>query len=173
MAAGRKSNITVTSRGDQAKTRNAVLARRLQGGNIHGAGGTRAIPLKEDGFYTRIENNYADESMHYRMVHELGYEPLRPEHLNCKPEEIGFKVSADGFLVRGPNGGEMIYRMANEDRKLLEQAQTEANNAGIGSRSKTQSQMAEVAGKQFGDEAGSYMASLEGQVIDQVTGGTE
>ncbi len=168
MAPPKKSNITVTPRSE--RTRNAVLARRLQGGNIHGAGGTRAIPLKDAGFYSRIENNYADESMHYRMVHELGYEPVTPEMLSCKPEEIGFKVSADGYLVRGPNGGEMIYRMAEADRKLLEQAQTDANMAGIGSRSKTQAEIANVAGKTFGGEAGDYMASLEGQVIDQIAG---
>jgi hypothetical protein len=168
--AQRKSQITVTSRADQAKTRNTVLARRLSGGNIHGAGGSREIPLKDKGFYTRIENNFADESMHYRMVHELGYEPVTVDMLACKPEEIGFKASPEGFLVRGPNGGEMIYRMAAEDRKLLEQAQTEANNRGIGSRSTTQAQMAEAAGKQFGDEAGSYLASLDGQVIDQIAG---
>ncbi len=163
-----KSRITVTPRAEA--TRNEILARRLQGGNLHGAGGTRAIPMKDGGWYTRIENNYADESMHYRMVHELGYEPVTPDMLACKPEEIGFKVSADGFLVRGPNGGEMVYRMAAEDRKLLEKAQTEANMAGIGSRSKTKAQLAEVAGATFGDEAGTYLNSLEGQVVDQIAG---
>ncbi len=166
--APRKSQISVTSRADKAL--NAVLARRLKGGNLHGAGGTRAIPMKDGGFYTRIENNYADESMHYRMVHELGYEPVTPDMISCKPEEIGFKVSADGYLVRGPNGGEMVYRMAAADRKLLEQAQTEANMAGIGSRSKTQAQLASVAGQTFGDEAGEYLNSLDGQVIDQIAG---
>jgi hypothetical protein len=141
------------------------------GGNIHGSGGTREIPMKEGGWYTRIENNYADESMHHRMVHELGYEVVTPEMLACKPEEIGFKVSPDGYLVRGPNGGEMVYRMPVEDRKLLERAQTEANLRGIGSRSKTRDDMANKAGKEFGDEAGEYLSKLDGEVIDQVTGG--
>lgn len=171
MSGKQKTQITVTSRADAAKTTNTILARRIQGGNIHGVGGTRGVPMKEGGWYTRIENNYADESQHYRMVHELGYEPVRLEDLACKPEEIGFKVGPDGVICRGPNGGEVIYKMKAEDRKVLEQAQTEANMRGIGSVSKTRSAMAEAAGKQFGDEAGSYLNSLDGSVIDQVTGG--
>lgn len=167
----KKSQITVTSRADAAKTANTVLARRISGGNIHGVGGTRGVPLKDGGWYTRIENNYADETMHYRMVHELGYEPVKPEDLACTPEEIGFKVSPDGNLMRGPQGGEIIYKMRVEDRKILEQHQTEANMRGIGSASKTRAVMADVAGKQFGDEAGDYLSKLDGQVIDSVTGG--
>jgi len=45
--------------------------------------------------------------------------------------------------------------------------------AGIGSRSKTKAQLAEVASATFGDEAGTYLNSLEGQVVDQIAGTTE
>jgi hypothetical protein len=173
----RKSQITVTSRADAAKTRavaqlrdNPVLARRLAG-NIQG-GGSIGIPLREpERWYTRIENQLADPNMFYRMRHEMGYVPLTADDLpeGVTPTAIGFRVSEDGYLVRGPVGQEeMPWKMPKEDRALLEQAMTDQNMAGIGSTKKIKNDMAEAAGSQFGSEAGDFMNSLSGEVIDSI-----
>ena len=166
----RKSSIAVSSRADSAKTDNTVLARRLKG-NLQG-GGNRTIPLKEpQRWYTRIENNQADEQRFYHMVHELGYLPVKPEDLACEPAQIGFRVSEDGNLVRG--GGtlvEMLFKMPVEDRALLDQAFTQANMRGIGSASKIKRDMAEATAASHGDEAANYVNSLDGEVSDQIVG---
>lgn len=166
----RKSKITVTSRADTAKTRNAALARRLASGNPFAAG-TKSIPLKEPHrWHTYIANTYVDDSAFYEMRRN-GWEPLLPEDLGCPIEESGFTVSVDGHLVRGPRGQEMIFKMDADDYRLLERAKTERNMASIGSRSKTKNEMANAAGKQLGDEAGSFINGLQGEVIDRITGG--
>jgi hypothetical protein len=171
--APRKSSISVTSRADSAKTRNVVLARRLASGNPDG-GGNRSIPLKEpERWYTRIENCLVDSGRFYKMVHELGYEPVKPEDLACTPAEIGFTVSPDGNIVRGPLGAdqEMLFKMPKEDRALLDEAMTRRNMQGIGSASKVKADLANAAGGALGGEAGDYIANLDGGVIDRITGG--
>ena len=163
----RKSQITVTSR---AKTRNAALARRLASGNIH-TGGARSLPLKEpERWHTYVANTYVNDSAFYEM-REKGWIPLEPADLNCTVEESGFTLSPDGYLVRGPQGREMVFKMDKADYRLLEQAKTAANMRGIGSATKAKADIAEAAGSQLGDEAGSYINSLDGQVIDMITGG--
>jgi hypothetical protein len=170
-----KSRITVTSRANVAKdrmaaaARNPVLAKRLAG-NLHG-GGNSTLPLKEPGrWYTRIENQLADPNMFYRMRHEMGYEPLTAADLNCTPQEAGFREE-NGVLVRGAVGHEeMVFKMATEDRAVLEQAMTQANLQGIGSAKKIKADLAEAAGAQLGSEAGDYINGLSGSVIDQIGG---
>lgn len=166
----RKSAISVSSRADSAKTANAVLARRLASGNLNG-GGTREIPLKEPGkWYTRIENTLVSDARLYEMVHVLGYQPLTADDLACTPEEAGFRVE-NGNLVRGPaNQIEMAFKMPLRDRRLLDNARTAANLKGIGSAAKVRRDMAEAAAGSMGSEAGDYIDSLDGKVIDEIVG---
>lgn len=169
----RKSQITMTSRADAAKTRatldarNPALARRLAG-NPHG-GGSRAIPLKEPGrYHTYIANTYIDDSEFLNMK-ERGWEPLTPDDLSCPVKESGFRLSADGYLVRGPQGQEMIFKMPIEDYALLEEAKTAANLKGIGSAKKIKADMAEAASGSLGDEAAEYLSNLDGTIVDTIT----
>ena len=175
----RKSQITVTSRADAAKTQiagelrvgNEVLAKRLRSGNLQG-GGSIAVPLKEpERWYTRIENQLADPNMFYRMRHELGYEPLTPDDLACKPSDAGFRVSEDGYLVRGPAGQEeMVFKMLHSDRAVLDTMYSESNKKGIGSSKTVKADMAEAAGAAIGAEAGDYISGLQGSVVDRIAG---
>lgn len=172
----RKSAITVTSRAHAAKdraaaaARNPVLAKRLASGNINGLG-TMGLPLKDpEKWYTRIENQLADPNMFYRMRHELGYEPLTAEDLACTPQEAGFREEA-GILVRGAIGHEeMVFKMAKEDRAVLEQMATSQNLRGIGSASKIKADMAEAASSQLGGEAAEFIHGLSGSVVDSIGG---
>jgi hypothetical protein len=155
-----KSTISVTPR------RNDALARRLSG-NPHSTG-MRTIPLKDPtAWQLYIGNNYNNDDELYRMVHELGWEPLVVSDLTCKPEEIGFRVSEDGRLVRGPQGREMIFKMPIADYRALEQRKTEANNATIGKPGATKAAAANAVGAAFGDEAAAFVDKhLVGHVTD-------
>lgn len=177
----RKSSITVTSRAEGAKNRalaqlreNPVLARRLASGNLNGGGNT-PVPLKEAArWYLRRDNQLSDPNMFYRLVHEMGYQPVRATDLEdgVTPSMIGYRETEDGYLVQGPAGQEeMLFKMTKEDRALLDQATTEANLQGVGSASKVKSNIAEAAATQMGSEAGEYINGLSGSVIDQVVGG--
>ncbi len=165
----RKSTINVTSRAAVAKVRNTALARRLASGNVQG-GGNRPIPLLEpERWHTYIANTYQHEDEFYR-IKELGWEPLTPEDLACKVEESGYRLSEDGHLVRGEKGREMVFKMDAEDYKVLEQAKTATNMRGIGSAKKAKDDVVEAASSHLGDEAASYLNSLDGSVMDKITG---
>lgn len=172
----RKSVITVSDRSEGSKNaavelarRNPALARRLAG-NPHGAG-SRTIPMKEVGrWQTYISNAEINEGENLVMK-ERGWVPVTPDDLGCPVDETGFRLSPDGYLVRGPQGKEMLWKMAAEDYRLLQQVKTDYNLKGIGSASKIKQDMASAASSQMGDEAASYINNLEGQVVDTITGG--
>lgn len=172
----RKIPITVTSRANAAKdriaaaSRNPVLAKRLASGNLQGSGSSD-VPMKEpERWYTRRDNQLADPNMFYRLVHEMGYQPVTAEDLNCTPQEAGYRVE-NGYLVKGPAGQEeMLFKMSREDRALLDQATTVQNLHGIGSQAKIKADMAEAAAAQGGSEAGDFINGLSGSVVDQLAG---
>ena len=165
MAAPRKSQIAVSSRGDAARTANVALARRLAG-NVHG-GGSRSIPLKEPKrWHVYIANTYANENEFYEM-REKGWVPLEVSDLACPVEESGFRLE-NGALVRGEKGREMAWKMDAADYKLLEMAKRDQNMRGIGSAKKVKADMAEAAASQHGSEAADFIHNMPGQVIDSL-----
>lgn len=171
----RKSNITITNRAETVKNAfaavardNPALARRLKSGNPF-ASGSKDIPLAEpERWQTYIANTDSDPRAFHKMRYN-GWVPLEEGDLACPIEESGYQKHTDGSL-RSPDGKDMVFKMDIQSYRMLEQAKTESNLRGIGSRSKTQSEMAEHAGAHLGDEAGSYINSLDGQVIDRITG---
>jgi hypothetical protein len=171
----RKTQITVTDRAEGARNsavslarRNPALAKRLAG-NPFGSG-SRAVPMKEEGrWHTYIANTYVDESAFLRM-RENGWVPVTPEDLACTVEESGFRKSPDGYLVRGPQAQEMLWKMDVDDYRLLEQAKTDANLRGIGSKSKIKEDMANAGAAQFGDEGGAYISKIGNNVVDRIGG---
>ena len=156
-----KSTIQVTKR------RNDALAKRLSSPNPN-ATGQRAIPLKEPKrWQLYIGNNYNNDDDLYRLVHEAGWEPLELADLACKPEDVGFRLSEDGKLVRGPQSREMIFKMDIEDYKLLQQRQTDANNATIGKPNKTKQSVTEAVAAVHGGEAADFVQKhFVGHVTD-------
>lgn len=165
----RKSQITMTSRGDAAKSRNAALARRLAGNPF--GGWTKSLPLKEpQRWHTYIANTYLDEGAFYDMK-QKGWEPLTADDLACPVEESGFRLSPDGYLVRGPQGQEMVFKMDTADHRALMDAKTAHNLQGIGSAKKIKEDTANAAAAQLGSEAADYIANLDGQTVDVISGG--
>ena len=148
--------------------RNAALARRLSG-NPH-ASPTREIPMKEPGkWQLYIANDYNNADDLYRMVHEKGWEHLREEDIACKPREIGYRVSEDGHLVKGPQGREQVFKMRIEDYNALKMRETEYNNSTIGRPGKAKAAAASAVASAFGDEAGTFVDKhLVGEITDTV-----
>jgi hypothetical protein len=160
--------IIVTSREDAAKTRNAVLARRL-GGDVFGSA-RHEIPLKEpQKWYTRWENTLVNPQQFYEMVHELGYLNVTKDDLAGDPTQIGVQTTPEGFVCRGSGSTlEMLFKMSREERAVLEAAQTEENNRriGKGSSSGTKNAITSAASSQLGDEAATFLHNMPGQVVD-------
>lgn len=168
----RPARVTMTSRAEGGKNRNAALARRLQGNPF--ATGNRSIPLKDDAKWaTRWANNEFNENRHWQMTHDLGWEVVTPADLpeGVTPETLGLRVAEDGGLVRGVRGQERLYKMAAEDFTAVQQRKTEANMKGIGSASKVKDDTANAIAGSHGSEAADFVANMPGQVIDKITGG--
>lgn len=157
-----KPMIQVTSR------RSAALERRLKAGANPFGSTKHDIPLREPHrWQLYIGNDYNGADDLYRIVHEFGWVPLEVGDLACKPEDVGYRVNESGHLVRGPQGREVVFKMDKGDYALLMQKKTERNNQGIGSASKTRTQVAEAAAKTFGPDAGDYVHKhVTGTVVD-------
>ena len=164
----RKSQITVTSRADRVKTRNAALARRLAG-NPH-ADGRRDVPLREPERWHLYEANTYANANEFHLMRERGWVPLLPEDLACPVEESGYRLE-NGALVRGPRGDQMLWKMEQEDYDLLMEAKTRANMKGINSAKQAREDMANAVAGVHGSEAADFMARQPGSVIDTITGG--
>jgi hypothetical protein len=151
--------VTVVNREDLAQhDTESVIARRLSGEPF----GTRntTIPLKDGARWATYEaNSMADRNMHYRMVHELGWVPVRVEDLapGLTPESIGWQVADGGQLVRGPQGDQRLYKMPVETRNRINEAKTRANLKGMGSAKAVKQAVTESASAQLGDEAASFV----------------
>ena len=170
MARPRKSQIAVSNRADAAKTANVALARRLSSGRVHG-GGSRTVPLKEpERWHTYIANTWATDSAFHDM-REGGWVPLLPGDLACPVEESGFRLSEDGYLVRGEKGREMIFKMDVADYALLEAAKTRHNMQGIGSAKRVREDIASAAAGPLGSEAAEFLHNMPGQVLDTIVSG--
>ena len=150
--------VTVVNREDLAShDTDAVIARRLSGEPF----GTRntTIPLKEGAKWSTYEaNSMADRNMHYRMVHELGWIPVRVEDLahGLTPESIGWQVADGGHLVRGPQGDQRLYKMPADVRQSITNAKAKANLRGMGSAKAVKQAVTEAASAQLGDEAAAF-----------------
>jgi hypothetical protein len=167
----RTPRITMTSRAEAAKNRNAALQRRLEGDPF--AGGSTPIPLKEPTrWVTRWASSEFNAGRHWEMTARKGWDPVTADMLDqATPESLGMQVAEDGQLCRGVRATERLYRMAAEDFAEVQRLKTEKNLQGIGSASKVKADAAEAAAASHGAEAGEYIHNLPGSVIDKITGG--
>lgn len=150
----------------------AVIDRRLRG-EPFGARNTE-LPMREPGRWATMEaNSMADRNMHYRMIHEYGWVPLRVEDLapGISPEAIGWQVATDGGLVRGPNQDQRLYKQPIEVRQRIQAAKTQANMKGIGSAKAVKEAVTGALSSQLGDEAASFAhGNITVTGADRITG---
>lgn len=153
--------VVVAPRADETFDIDAVIRRRLEG-EPFGARDT-TVPLKDGAKWATYEaNSMADRNMHYRMVHQLGWLPVRVEDLadGITPESIGWQVDAGGVLCRGPQQDQKLYKQPVDVRHRIAQAKAAANLKGIGSAKAVKDSMVAAASAQLGDEAATFTNGL-------------
>lgn len=132
-----------------------ILERRLAGGSVFGLG-SPTIELKEPGWECRWFNSEVAADHIWRAKNRKGWDNVRPEEL-ADPEQIGgYQTSPDGFVVRGEKGREVLLKMPSDYRRQIERKKAQENIRNMDPH-RQKVQVAEAAGKQFGDEAGSFI----------------
>jgi hypothetical protein len=131
----------------------SVIDRRLQ----HPFGTpSRAIPLTgaKTGWVVRTFCADAEHpNRHYDAVSRLGWEPLTPEDVAVSVESLGFTLSADRRIVRGPHGHEVLMAMPADAYAKVQQAKADHNLRAVKPKA-TRESVADATGKAYGDEAG-------------------
>lgn len=133
----------------------SVIDRRLK--NPFGAP-SFDVPLKGEKKHWVVRCFVADKehpNRHYDAVHRLGYLPLAPEDLSCSPESLGFSVSPDRRIVRGPHSEEVLMAIEREHFDAVQQAKAAANLRAL-SKGQLREAVAHETAKVHGDEAGEF-----------------
>ena len=131
----------------------SVIDRRLK--NPFGTP-SRDIPLAGEKRTWVVRTFCADPehpNRHYDAVHRLGWMPLTREDLAVSVESLGFVVSPDGRIVRGPKGEEVLMGMPKADYDAVQQAKSVANLKSLDGRA-VRNEVAQATATTHGDEAG-------------------
>ena len=138
-----------------AAPRISVIDRRLK--NPFGTP-SRDIPLKGEKVGWVVRTFAADAehpNRHFDAVHRLGWTPLTADDLAVSVESLGYIVSADGRIVRGKNGEEVLMGMPKADFEAVQRAKAEANTKSLKGTS-IRSDVAQATAQAHGDEAGDH-----------------
>jgi len=149
----RKATTVETAPEAPSNPRISVIDRRLK--NPFGTP-SRDIPLagEKRGWVTRTFSADAEHpNRHYDAVHRLGWLPLKREDLAVTPESLGFVVAADGRIVRGPNGHEVLMAMPQADYDAVQKAKSDANLRSLKAIS-VREEVSHATAKEHGDQAG-------------------
>lgn len=156
-----------------APTRVSVINRRLA--NPFGTP-SRDIPLRGDKARGWVVRTFATDpehpNRHYDAVHRLGWTPLRPSDLAVSAESLGYSVSPDGRIIRGPKGAEVLMAMPEDDWQAVQKAKSDENLRKL-SPAYTRNEVAQAVAKDEGAEAGEtvYNAFEQRDVEETITVG--
>ena len=143
-----------------------VLERRAQGVGVYGQG-SPTIELRDKGFVCRWFNADVAADHIWRAQNQKGWEKVTPDEL-ADPEAIGgFVKSPEGFVTRGERGKEILMKMPSDYRTRIEKAKA-VENIRMMDPHRQKAQVAEAAGKQLGDEAGTFL-NEKVKVIGNIT----
>lgn len=141
----------------------SVMERRLQRGVFHQ--GSHGIPLKHpEKWVTRIVDSKITTDRPW-VMQEKGWVYLEPDDLAVSPDQIGWKVSADGKIVRGEHGRDIVMKMAKADWDLLNQHKTRENLKQTFGTKQVKNAMVNAAAAAHGEEAAEYV-SKHAQTMD-------
>lgn len=142
---------------DTEAPRISVIDRRLK--NPFGTP-SRDIPLtgEKRGWVVRTFCADAEHpNRHYDAVHRLGWVPLVKEDLAVSVESLGYVVAADGRIVRGPGGQEVLMGMRAEDFAAVQKAKSLANTKSLKGTS-VKEEVAQATANTHGSQAGDTVA---------------
>lgn len=149
----RKAVQTETATEPTTAPRISVIDRRLK--NPFGTP-SREIPLKGEkrGWVVRTFAADAEHpNRHYDAVHRLGWTTLTRDDLAVSVESLGYIVAADGRVVRGKGGEEVLMGMPKADFEAVQKAKSDANLKSLRGTS-IRGEVAQAAAQTHGDEAG-------------------
>jgi hypothetical protein len=139
-----------------APARISVLDRRLQ----HPFGSpSRDIPLTGEKSGWAVRTFCADAehpNRHYDAVHRLGWTPVTPDDLAVSVESLGFVVSADRRVVRGPQGQEVLMAMPADMFAKIQRRKAEMNDKSL-KPSNVREEVSHATALAHGDQAGSMI----------------
>jgi hypothetical protein len=134
----------------------SVLDRRLQ----HPFGSpSRDIPLKGEKAGWAVRTFCADAehpNRHYDAVHRLGWTTVSPDDLSVSVESLGFVVSADRRVVRGPQGQEVLMAMPMDMFLKIQRRKAEVNDKSLKPAAVRQ-EVSHATALAHGDQAGSMI----------------
>lgn len=136
-----------------SEPRISVIARRLK--NPFGIP-SREIPLtgEKQGWVVRTFCADAEHpNRHYDAVHRLGWTPLSRADLVVAPEQLGFVVAADGRVVRGPQGQEVLMAMPKAHFDAVQKAKSDANTRALKGQH-VREEVSQATATAHGSEAG-------------------
>lgn len=140
----------------------SIIDRRLQ--NPFGLPSV-AVTLKEGQWAVR----WFAESVRTGRVHQgtqMGWDFVTPDDLRGDASDIGAQA-VDGRIVRGDNSNrEVLLKMPQADFEKIQHAKAEKNLADMGSSKKSSHTVANMAAKQFGDEAGDVLSKSHMEITD-------
>lgn len=90
---------------------------------------------------------------HYEAVHDLGYTPCKAEDFAADVASLGYTVNANGYVVRGAHGQDMIMRIPTQEFKAIQMAKARANLAGV-RKEKLKDEVAQATAVAHGSQAG-------------------
>lgn len=160
----RKPRIAVTERGSQTGL-DVLLSDPRYKARIHNPFNEPSAPiaLKDDSREARWFNG-AIGSDHVWRAKRKGWDQVRPDDVLDLEQIGGYQKSADGYVVRGARGEEVLMSMPKVVRAAVMHAKTQQNIANMGNPNATKREVVEAAGQQLGSEAAEYLNSRIGPV---------
>lgn len=120
---------------------------------------SRDIPLQGEKRNWVVRTFCADAehpNRHYDAVHRLGWVPLAAEDLAVSVESLGYVKAADGRIVRGPGGQEVLMAMPKASFEQIQQAKSLANLKGL-KKDSVRGDVTNATAKEHGDEAAEHV----------------
>ena len=147
----------------------SVLDRRLK--NPFGTP-SREIPMTGEKRNWVVRTFCADAehpNRHYDAVHRMGWTPLTAEDLSVSVESLGYVKAADGRIVRGTAGQEVLMAMPKADFEAIQQSKSESNLRSL-RKDKVRGEVSQATAQGHGDEAGdqTYKHFDQKEIVERI-----
>jgi len=112
--------------------------------------------MVDDSYEVRWANSDIAPDHLWRVINNLGWGYAEPSDLACRVDEIGGK-EADGRVVRGERGREVLVKMKREDYARVQARKSEMTTAQTFGKKETKDAIVAGAAKEHGDEAAEFL----------------
>lgn len=149
----------------------SVIERRLAGASVFRTS-SAPVPMKEEKWTVRWENAAISPDHMWNILHNLGWDYVTPDDLDCPVEEIG-AYARDNRVVRGARGEEVLVKMLAKDYRSVQRAKAkEVHQQTFGQKAIKQAVISGV-GAAHGDEAAAFVSEHVNTISVTDTRGAE